>query len=100
MPCLPSTSLGRAHIGITTFFASAHPTDTCGTNGLPLTPNSVRVLGKFQKLKILKHSNICQYIDVIRGKHGMYNRYGTRINYLNDTRDIFYQIDLHTIKKA
>ena len=71
MPCLPSPLLGAAHVGITTFFASAHPTDTCGTNGLPLTPNSVRILGKFQKLKVFKHGNICQYIDVIRGKHGM-----------------------------
>ncbi|XP_065058792.1 TBC domain-containing protein kinase-like protein [Rhopilema esculentum] len=69
MPTMQQGYLDRASIGITTFFASAHPTDTCGTNGLPLTPNSVRILGKFQKLKLLKHENICQYVDLIRGKH-------------------------------
>eukprot|EP00112_Aurelia_sp_Birch-Aquarium-sp1_P003543 Seg1397.1 transcript_id=Seg1397.1/GoldUCD/mRNA.D3Y31 product="TBC domain-containing protein kinase-like protein" protein_id=Seg1397.1/GoldUCD/D3Y31 len=69
MPGLNRSRLGNSAIGITTFFASAHPTDTCGTNGLPLTPNSVRILGKFQKLKALEHPNICQYIDVVRGKH-------------------------------
>jgi len=95
MPCLPSTSLGRAHLGITTFFASAHPTDTCGTNGLPLTPNSVRVLGKFQKLKILKHSNICQYIDVIRGKH---ERIVVAAEHYNDTlKDHFKQGDISSL---
>ena len=72
MPGLNRSMLGNSSIGITTFFASAHPTDTCGTNGLPLTPNSVRILGKFQKLKALEHPNICQYIDVVRGKHGEY----------------------------
>eukprot|EP00794_Sanderia_malayensis_P007217 gene7217-8025_t len=61
--------LGEAEIGITTFFASAHATDTCGTNGLPLTPNSVRILGKFQMLKNLQHPKLCQYIEILRGRH-------------------------------
>lgn len=54
-----------------TFFAKAHAGEVCGSNGLPLTPNSIAILGRSQKLKELRHSNLCQYLDVIRGKHGM-----------------------------
>ncbi|RMX44911.1 hypothetical protein pdam_00012574 [Pocillopora damicornis] len=62
-------SLGRAQIGISTFFPSPHPTDQCGTNGLPLTPNSIVIIGRFQRLKTLYHQNVCQYLDIIRAKH-------------------------------
>ncbi|XP_076359220.1 TBC domain-containing protein kinase-like protein isoform X2 [Tachypleus tridentatus] len=61
--------LGSSVLGAWTFFASAHGTDTCGINGLPLTPNSVRILGKFQKLKTVDHPQLCKYLDIIRGKH-------------------------------
>ena len=64
------TNLGKAEIGITTFFASAHPADTCGTNGLPLTPNSIRIFGRFQGLRRVQHPNLCEYIDIVRGQHG------------------------------
>ena len=62
--------LSRSEIGISTFLASVHPADTCGTNGLPLTPNSIVIYGKFQKLKTLHHPNLCEYLDIVRGKHG------------------------------
>ncbi|XP_016982427.1 TBC domain-containing protein kinase-like protein [Drosophila rhopaloa] len=52
-----------------TFFAKLHPGDVCGTNGLPLTPNSIAILGRAQKLKELQDEHLCQYLDVIRGKH-------------------------------
>ncbi|XP_043192085.1 TBC domain-containing protein kinase-like protein [Amphibalanus amphitrite] len=61
--------MGGAGLGICTFFASAHPNESCGMNGLPLTPNSIQILGEFQYLKTLKHPNICQYVDICRGKH-------------------------------
>lgn len=61
--------LDQAEIGLFSFFASAHPTDTCGTNGLPITPNSIKMCGRFQELKVLSHPSLCQYIDIIRGKH-------------------------------
>jgi TBC domain-containing protein kinase-like protein len=64
------SSLGEAKIGIWTFIPSPHPTDKCGTNGLPLTPNSIVVMGRFQVLKNLYHENICQYLDIVRAKHG------------------------------
>ncbi|XP_046853443.1 TBC domain-containing protein kinase-like protein isoform X2 [Xenia sp. Carnegie-2017] len=61
--------LGRSNIGISTFLASVHPADTCGTNGLPLTLNSIVVYGKFQRLKTLRHPNLCEYLDIVRGRH-------------------------------
>jgi len=66
---MATTLLGNADIGLFTFYASVHPTDTCGNNGLPVTPNSIKILGRFQKLKSITHPNLCQYIDIVRGKH-------------------------------
>lgn len=63
-------TLDQAQIGISTFFPSPHPTDQCGTNGLPLTPNSIVIMGRFQHLKNLFHENVCQYLDIVRVKHG------------------------------
>lgn len=56
--------------GACTFFAKIYPSESCGSNGLPLTPNSITILGRGQKLKIIEHPNLCVYLDVIRGKHG------------------------------
>lgn len=54
-----------------TYFAKSHPGDTCGSNGLPLTPNSIVILGRSQFLKSIEHDNLCEYLDIIRSKHGM-----------------------------
>uniref|UniRef100_A0A8C5X8I6 TBC1 domain containing kinase n=1 Tax=Malurus cyaneus samueli TaxID=2593467 RepID=A0A8C5X8I6_9PASS len=56
-------------MGASTFFASALPHDVCGSNGLPLTPNSIKILGRFQILKTITHPRLCQYVDITRGKH-------------------------------
>lgn len=61
----------RSLFAATTFFAKSHPSEVCGTNGLPLTPNSIAILGRAQKLKKVRHDNLCQYLDVIRSKHGI-----------------------------
>ncbi|XP_060078808.1 TBC domain-containing protein kinase-like protein [Ylistrum balloti] len=61
--------LGQAEFGVTTFFTRSHPNDKCGANGLPLTPNSVKVLGRFQNLKHLHHPRICKYLDIVKDKH-------------------------------
>ncbi|XP_072481135.1 TBC domain-containing protein kinase-like protein isoform X1 [Notamacropus eugenii] len=61
--------LKDAEIGAFTFFASALPHDVCGSNGLPLTPNSIKILGRFQILKTITHPRLCQYVDISRGKH-------------------------------
>ncbi|XP_058444044.1 TBC domain-containing protein kinase-like protein [Malaya genurostris] len=59
-------------ISVSTFFAKSHPSDECcGSNGLPLTPNSIGIYGRAQLLKgeAIKHENLCEYLDVVRGKH-------------------------------
>ncbi|XP_066534977.1 TBC domain-containing protein kinase-like protein [Hoplias malabaricus] len=61
--------LKDAELGAFTFFASPLPHDVCGSNGLPLTPNSIRILGRFQILKTITHPRLCQYVDISRGKH-------------------------------
>lgn len=55
--------------GAQTLFALRHTGEICGSNGLPLTPKSIGILGKSQILKSLKHQNLSQYLDFIRGKH-------------------------------
>ncbi|MED6275880.1 hypothetical protein CHARACLAT_031172, partial [Characodon lateralis] len=62
-------ALRDAELGAFTFFASALPHDVCGSNGLPLTPNSIKILGRFQILKTITHPRLCQYVDISRGKH-------------------------------
>lgn len=56
-------------LGGMTFFAQTHPIELCGSNGLPLTPNSITIYGKSQFLKTIKHSNLSTYLDIIRSKH-------------------------------
>ncbi|CAG9823731.1 unnamed protein product [Phaedon cochleariae] len=57
------------HFGAITFFAKQHKEDMCGSNGLPLTPNSIIIYGRAQMLKAIKSPYLCQYLDIIRGKH-------------------------------
>ncbi|KAH9639898.1 hypothetical protein HF086_015403 [Spodoptera exigua] len=52
-----------------TYFAKNHPGEMCGSNGLPLTPSSITILGRAQRLLTIEHPNLCTYLDVIRGKH-------------------------------
>lgn len=56
-------------LGGMTFFAQSHPTELCGSNGLPLTPNSITIYGKSQFLKTIKHENLSTYLDIVRSKH-------------------------------
>lgn len=69
-------------IGAMTFFAKQHKDDMCGSNGLPLTPNSIIIYGRAQKLKTIKNPYLCQYLDFIRGKHGEI-QYSKLENYFN-----------------
>ncbi|XP_060525606.1 TBC domain-containing protein kinase-like protein isoform X2 [Cylas formicarius] len=55
--------------GSITFFAKQHKGDTCGSNGLPLTPNSIIIVGRAQILKTIDSPFLCRYLDIIRGKH-------------------------------
>ena len=46
----------------------SHPADSCGLNGLPLTPNSVKVLGNGQIFKSVDHPHLAKFVDIVRGK--------------------------------
>nr|CAH7737912.1 unnamed protein product [Callosobruchus chinensis] len=59
----------QMHFGAITFFAKQHKDDVCGSNGLPLTPNSIIIYGKAQILKTIVNPYLCRYLDIIRGKH-------------------------------
>ncbi|KAG8266729.1 hypothetical protein J6590_065763 [Homalodisca vitripennis] len=65
---MSETQVAPQFVG-STFFAMRHSGELCGSNGLPLTPNSITILGRSQYLKTLTHPNLCSYLDVIRGKH-------------------------------
>lgn len=56
-------------LGLLSFLSRLYPNDKCGSNGLPLTPNSIRIYGKFQYLKTINHPNMCQYVDIQRGQN-------------------------------
>ncbi|XP_064636191.1 TBC domain-containing protein kinase-like protein [Lineus longissimus] len=66
---MSTLTLGSAQFGVATFFASRYPNDKCGANGLPLTPNSIKILGRFQRLKVLEHPRLCKYLYMVRAKH-------------------------------
>ncbi|KXJ80300.1 hypothetical protein RP20_CCG025433 [Aedes albopictus] len=68
----PAVAKLNYRISVSTFFAKSHPSDECcGSNGLPLTPNSIGIYGRSQLLRgdALKHENLCEYLDIVRGKH-------------------------------
>jgi len=56
--------------GVQTIFAAQHTSESCGANGLPLTPNSIMILGRAQKLRTLNHPNLVSHLDFIRKQHG------------------------------
>lgn len=65
------TLLDKGGLALSTFFAANHPVESCGSNGLPLTPNSVQILGRFHRLTQLYHQNLCAYVQICRIHHGM-----------------------------
>jgi len=66
---IPRLGLNGAKLGVTSFVASSHPAESCGLNGLPLTPNSISILGAGQILLNCNHDNLARYLDIQRGKH-------------------------------
>ena len=45
-------SQNGSKLAVMMFHAAAHPPDKCGSNGLPLTPNGVRMFGRSQRLTV------------------------------------------------
>lgn len=77
-------------LGLLSFLARVYPNDKCGSNGLPLTPNSIRIYGKFQYLKTLTNKYLCRYVDIQRGNNErlfvISEHYSLNLNQLlNDT---------------
>ncbi|GIY11951.1 hypothetical protein CEXT_82781 [Caerostris extrusa] len=68
-----SNKTNTAVLGAWTFFVSAHAIDVCGINGLPLTPNSIHVLGTISEIKIIATSWNLYILGCKRGKHGKYH---------------------------
>ena len=56
-------------LAVTSFVSSSHPTESCGINGLPLTPHSTAILGAGQLLVTCQHPHLTSYLDILRGKH-------------------------------
>ena len=53
------------------FTATVHPPGLCGSNGLPVTPNTIRILGRLTDLLAVAHPALCQYIAVSRAPNGL-----------------------------
>lgn len=66
----PALSKVNSQLSAFTFIAKSWQNEAVSANGLPLTPNSISVVGKFQFLKSLDHDNLTQYLQIERGKHG------------------------------
>ncbi|CAG8439739.1 12090_t:CDS:10 [Ambispora leptoticha] len=61
-------------LGVDNFFATTRTQDKVGQNGLPLTPATTEIVGRFQLLKAssfhtLLHPNLCDYVEIVKGKH-------------------------------
>eukprot|EP00040_Diaphanoeca_grandis_P015671 m.80221 g.80221 ORF g.80221 m.80221 type:complete len:893 (+) comp25295_c1_seq1:150-2828(+) len=59
---------GGCRLGVMGFYAAPHKAEQCGANGLPLTPNSVKLFGQAQELKGISHPSLCAFIDVVLGE--------------------------------
>lgn len=59
-------AVGRGKIGLTTFTTSPIPHNKCGSDGLPVTPNSIKVLGRFENTFLLPICNVSYYIFEMR----------------------------------
>ena len=65
-----SSALGSAGLGAHTFCARQHGQEECDSKGLPLTPHSINIVGRFQALLELNHRRLCAYLDIKRIRNG------------------------------
>ena len=65
-----SSILGSACLGVSTFCAQQHGSEECDSRGLPLTPNSINIVGRFQVLLELDHPGLGAYLDIKRTRNG------------------------------
>lgn len=51
--------------------SSTYSDIVCGSNGLPLTPNSIRIIGEFKaRVERVDHINLVKYVECFRNKNG------------------------------
>ena len=67
---MPVSCIGSAVLGASTFCARQHNPDECDAKGLPLTLNSIRIVGRFQSLLALEHPSLCAYLDILKLRNG------------------------------
>ena len=79
------------------FFSRIYPNDKCGSNGLPLTPNSIRIYGRFQLLKSLSHKSLCQYIDIQRSTNSPDRLFIITEHYSLNLNDLLNDAYLHNL---
>lgn len=55
------------------FDSSPYIDTPCGSNGLPITPNSIRIIGNFKaRVEHINCSYLTRYVDCFRNKDGKY----------------------------
>ncbi|KAK6766479.1 hypothetical protein RB195_026030 [Necator americanus] len=59
------TLLGSAGFGAVVLLGIEEGRRTCA-NGLPVIPSSIRMLGRFEKIKSIRHPSLCTYIELVR----------------------------------
>ena len=57
---LGATGMAGAGLAVSSFVASSHPAESCGLNGLPLTPHSTAILGAGQLLLTCRHPRLAR----------------------------------------
>ena len=57
-------------LGVKHFFPRAVVPFVVDNEKLTPSPASI-ITGQFQELKALRHKHLCEYVELIRGKHGM-----------------------------
>lgn len=61
----------RSRFEIIQYYAGTRNSDNCGANGLPVTPNSITIIGNYKSLIApVVHTNLVHYVDCFRSKHG------------------------------
>ncbi|KNC86503.1 serine/threonine protein kinase, partial [Sphaeroforma arctica JP610] len=66
-PLLYCESMGS--LGVHIFTAISLSGAERADNGLPYTPYSVNMTGRFESLKGIRHPHLCEYIDLVIGDH-------------------------------
>lgn len=65
--------LSRVALTSLTFDSSSCADVICGPNGLPITPNSVQIIGQYKaQVENVCHPNLTRYVECFRNKNGKF----------------------------